>query len=95
MKGNLMPQLPPLPTDFSADRRAIAERIAAGEWLLPGEVGTLLGVDRSTVHRMLVAGLIKFRYRLGAGVRRARECNPDDVIKQLSERLYEHRGPNG
>lgn len=91
-----MPDLPPLPLDFPADRRVLAGRAAAGEWLSTGEVGKLLNVHRVTVHRMIRAQLIGYREVPGAAVKQPRrECNPVDVIRALSEHLYEHRGPNG
>ncbi|WP_147457146.1 hypothetical protein [Micromonospora pisi] len=71
----------------------IEERLAADEWLLPGEVATLLGVDRSTVVRMLNAEPpeMRFRYRPGRG--RYRECHPDDVREQLALRRRVHGEP--
>lgn len=62
----------------------------AGDWLLPGAVAVLLGVDRSTVVRMLNADppVIRYRYRSGRG--RYWELNPEDVRSELSPRREVH-----
>ncbi len=66
------------------DLDALERRLNAGEWLLMGEVAALLGVGRTTVHRMLNAGAIRYRTRPGSGS--YRECHPDDVRQQLAAR---------
>jgi len=62
----------------------IRRRLDGGEWLRPGDVSILLGVNRKTVDRMIRAGTI--RYRLIPGTGRHRICHPDDVRRELSER---------
>lgn len=65
----------------------IEARLDAGEWLLPGEVAALLGVDRSTVIRAYLLSdppLIRYRRRPGRGG--YRECHPADVRTVLVER---------
>jgi excisionase family DNA binding protein len=68
----------------------IERRLDAGEWLRPGEVAALLGIGRTTVHRMLGAGTIGHRVRPGTGEQR--ECAPADVRRLLDERRQVHRG---
>ncbi len=68
----------------------LQRRLDAGDWLLIGEVGALLGISRATVDRMLVAGSIGHRIRPGSGG--WRECNPADVRQHLTDRRREHRG---
>lgn len=72
----------------------IERRLARGEWLLPGEVAVLLGVDRSTVIRAYLRPdppLIRYRRRPGRGG--YRECHPDDVRLVLAERRRIHGEP--
>lgn len=76
------------------DVQAIERRLDAGEWLRPGEVAKLLGVGgrplgRTTVHRYLKSGRIRYRNR-GGGTQR--ECHPDDVRELLAEARRVH-GP--
>ncbi len=66
------------------DLSALEARLNAGEWLLMGEVAALLGIGRTTVHRMLNAGTIRYRTRPGSGS--YREVHPEDVRKQLAAR---------
>jgi hypothetical protein len=68
----------------------IERRLAAGEWLRPGDVALLLKVDRRTVDRLLRAERI--RYRLVPGTGRYRECHPDDVQRELDDRRRVHGG---
>lgn len=72
------------------DIAELERRLTAGEWLRSGEVAALLGVGRTTMHRMLTGGAVGYRIRPGAGGHR--ECNPDDVRQQLAERRRERRG---
>jgi hypothetical protein len=65
-------------------------RLDKGEWLLPGDVAILLGVDRSTVVRMLTAEPPKMRFRVRAGAGGYRECHPEDVRRELAERHRIH-----
>lgn len=70
---------------------ALEERLSRGEWLLPGEVGKLLGVSRSTVIRVyLNADPPKVRYRIRPGSGRYRECHPEDVRRELDRRRRVH-----
>lgn len=69
----------------------LERRLSAGEWLLPGQVAKLLGVDRSTVVRMLAppeSPRIRYRERPGSG--RYRECHPEDVRRELEARRRVH-----
>jgi hypothetical protein len=68
--------------------KEIEARVKAGEWPSPGDVATLLDVGRKTVDRMLNAGLIRYRVKPGTG--RHRECNPDDVLRELVARRTIH-----
>lgn len=66
-------------------------RLDRGAWLLPGEVATLLGIDRTTVIRAyLTPDPPKIRYRLRAGSGRYRECHPEDVRRELAARRQVH-----
>jgi predicted site-specific integrase-resolvase len=55
-----------------------------GEWLQINDVAIVLGISRQTVHRMVVAGMIRHRPRIGTG--NQRELSPDDVRQQLAKR---------
>jgi hypothetical protein len=66
------------------DLADIERRLNAGQWLLMGEVAALLGIGRSSIHRMLTAGTIGYRLRPGTG--EYRECDPADVRRLLAER---------
>jgi hypothetical protein len=63
------------------DLRAALDR---GEWLQINDVAIILGISRQTVHRMVVAGMIGHRPRIGTG--NQRELSPDDVRRQLARR---------
>lgn len=66
-------------------------RLDRGDWLLPGEVARLLGVDRSTVIRAyLKHEPPKIRYRRRAGAGGYRECHPEDVRRELAARRQVH-----
>lgn len=73
------------------DLATIEQRLDAGDWLLPGEVATLLGVGRTTMHRMLNDGTIAYRLQGGGTWRR---CDPDDVRRVLAESRRTLRGAN-
>lgn len=75
---------------MTTDPAALQRRVDAGDWLLVGEVATLLEISRSTAHRMVDAGTIGHRIRPGAG--RRRECDPTDLRRLLDERRRVHRG---
>ena len=64
----------------------ILARVRGGEWPLPGDVATLLGISRKTVDRMLTVDPPTIRHRLRPGPGQYRECHPEDVL-----RLYEQR----
>lgn len=68
----------------------LERRLAAGEWLRPGDVARLLGVARTSVVRMLNADPPQIRYRLKPGTGRHRECHPDDVRRELDARRRVH-----
>lgn len=70
------------------DLDALERRLTAGEWLLMGEVAALLGIGRSTMHRLLRSEAIRYRVRPGTGS--YRECHPDDVRQQLRARRTVH-----
>ncbi|WP_162959241.1 hypothetical protein [Micromonospora tulbaghiae] len=62
-------------------------RLDRGDWLLPGEVAKLLGIDRTTVIRAyLNPDPPRIRYRRRAGAGGYRECHPDDVRRELNAR---------
>jgi len=67
----------------------IEHRLDQGGWLSPGEVAALLGIGRTTVHRLLLSGKIGYRLK-GAGPQRL--CNPADVRRLLDQARREHRG---
>lgn len=78
-----------------ATAEEIERRLDAGEWLLPYEVGKLLGIDRTTVIRSYLLPdppLIRYRHRAGRG--RYRECHPDDVRRELAARRRVHGEPS-
>lgn len=66
-----------------ADRDVLEARVRAGEWLLTGEVGALLGVSPVTVWRWTkgTPPYVRFRQRAGRG--RYREIHPEDVMREL------------
>lgn len=66
----------------------IERRLDAGEWLRPGEVAIVLGVDRRTIDRMLRSNLLRYRIRPGVG--RYRETHPADVRRELDKRRAVH-----
>jgi hypothetical protein len=68
----------------------IEERVKAGEWPTPGDVATLLDVGRKTVDRMLRADPPVIRYRVKPGTGQHRECNPEDVLRELAKRRTVH-----
>lgn len=72
------------------DVAALRARLAADEWLLPGEVGALFDPPKSrfTVRNWLLTGKIRFRKTVGG----FRECNPEDVRARLAEVDQVHRG---
>jgi hypothetical protein len=72
-----------------ADVAALRQRLEAGEWLVPGEVGALFGKTRFVIDYWLTTG--KIRYRRTPG--RVRECNPEDVRKLLAEYETVRSGP--
>jgi hypothetical protein len=59
-------------------------RLAAGEWLTPGEVAVLTGAGRSTVHTWLASDPPKIRWRTKP-YSRHRECHPQDVQQLVDE----------
>lgn len=65
----------------------IEARLTSGDWLTPGAVATLLGVDRGTVVYWLSKGHTPTRlpltYRLNA-LNGYRECNPKQVARILA-----------
>lgn len=65
-------------------------KLAAGGWLRIGEVIRLLGVSRTTVHRLLSSDPPAIRYRVAPGPGQYRECHPDDVRRLLEERRRIH-----
>lgn len=76
-------------TTMSAEE--IEQRLDRGEWLLPGEVAKLLGINRSTVIRSYLLPdppLIRYKRRAGRGG--YRECHPEDVRRVLAERRRVH-----
>jgi hypothetical protein len=69
----------------------LERKLDAGEWLLPGEVAILLGVNRTTVHWMLAEqDPPAFRYRVRPGRGGYRELHPDDVRRELDARRRVH-----
>lgn len=71
----------------AADLEAAAK---AGEWLTIGEAAILLGVDRSTVDRMLNADPPELPYRHRSGRGRYREIDPQALLAELerTRRVY-------
>ncbi len=74
----------------ASELRALLDR---GEWLSPGEVAVILGVNRQTIHRMLTDTPPGIRYRVKPGTGQYRECDPDDVRRLLAERTIVHGDP--
>lgn len=64
----------------------LERRLDAGEWLRTGEVAALLGQGRTTVHRTLAGGDIRFRRTVGG----QRHCNPEDVRRVLDRTREVH-----
>lgn len=72
------------------DAEMIERRLNAGEWLMIGDVAILLGVDRTTVDRMLKTTPPKLSWRFRSGTGRYRELNPEDVRRELNARRTVH-----
>jgi excisionase family DNA binding protein len=70
------------------DVAELERRVRAGEWLGPGAIADLLGVDRKTVHNWVRAGRIAFKRK---GLRN-RELSPTDVLAILEEQRQVRRG---
>jgi hypothetical protein len=68
----------------------IERRVRAGEWLTIGDIAILLNVGRKTVDRMLKKDPPVIRYRVKSGTGHHRECNPDDVLRELAKRRTVH-----
>lgn len=75
--------------DAAAQVAALRTRVEAGEWLRSGDVSTVLGLSRSTVHRLLTSGEIAWKKRPGG---KQRYCNPADVLRLLKEADELRRG---
>lgn len=76
------------PAEKIERRQEIERRLDAGEWLRPGEVAALLGVGRTTVHRLIKHGDIAVRRLPGSTWRR---CDPVDVRRLLAQSREVHR----
>lgn len=74
------------------DLAEIERRLDAGEWLRPGQVAALFHTSRTSIHRWMSAGRIRYRRR---GPRRDRVLNPDDVRRELAEYRRELSNGNG
>src|SRR5688572_20525326 len=72
-----------------ARRAELLKRAEGGEWLRTGDVATLLGISRSSAHRLVVDGTIEHKFRIGG---KQRLCNPDDVLRLLNDAEKRHRG---
>lgn len=62
------------------DREHLLRRLAAREWLRPGQVAEILEVHRKTVHNMLVDGRLGWRVTTTG---RQRLVDPGDVQRML------------
>ena len=56
--------------------------LAADTWLTTGRVAKLFSTDRTTVHRWIKAGKIRYKETPGG----QRKCDPADVRQLLAER---------
>jgi excisionase family DNA binding protein len=56
------------------------------EWLQIGEAAVVIGMSRSTVHRMVRNGKIRVRRRPSSGVAGQRELNPEDVRREMERK---------
>lgn len=75
---------------------AIEQRVREGHWPSVTEVQTLLGVaSRSTVHRWIEAGELRYRVRSVGRKRRHRQLHPEDVLGLLEQRRQVHREDGG
>lgn len=61
----------------------IRARLDRGEWLRPGQLAVLFGTTRTSIDRWIRKGV--FTYRETPSGRR--ECNPDDVRRELAKYL--------
>ncbi|RBQ05133.1 hypothetical protein DQE82_26655 [Micromonospora sp. LHW51205] len=78
-------------TTMAGTVEELEARLDRGDWLLPGEVAKLLGIDRTTVIRAYLnpePPKIRFRRRAGSGG--YRECHPGDVRAELDRRRQVH-----
>lgn len=74
---------------LAAKQAELRQRVAAGEWLRTGDVAVLLGVSRSTAHRMVTTRKIAYRRKPGG---KQRFLDPADVRKLLDEANIVWRG---
>lgn len=70
------------------DPAAIERRLDAGEWLRLGDIAVLLGVSRTTAHRLFARGQIAYRKTPGG----LRYGDPADVRRLLAESRRVQRG---
>ncbi len=71
------------------DPQELRQQVEAGEWLRGGDVAIVLGLSRSTVHRLLASGEIGWKLRPGG---KQRWCDPADVLRLLREADGTRRG---
>lgn len=63
-------------------RQQLEQRLQAGEELTPGEAAQLLGIGRTSIHRLLEAGAIAYT-RTPGGHRR---LDPGSLLRAYEER---------
>lgn len=74
-------------------REQVEQRLRQGEWLQSGEAAKLLGRDRKTVIRWIVAGRTPSGQRLRHRVNGSyRECHPEDLAAVLASTREIHEG---
>lgn len=76
------------------DRAELERRLRAGEWLSVAEARVLFNVkSRSTVHRWVTAGRVRWRPAAEGELRVWKELHPEDLLEMLEKRRKVHRGP--
>ena len=68
------------------DRAELEQRLDRGEELSPGEVATLVGLGRTTVHDLLESGRLAYTKTPGGH----RRVQPEGVRELLAERRRIH-----
>lgn len=70
-------------------RDQLLAAVEAGEWLRAGDVAIVLGIGRTSAHRLLSSGELGWKLKPGG---KQRQADPADVRRLLTEAEQVHRG---